>query len=229
MATAPLVEPVIDALVAEIVTGMLPAGHTFTLESVGTRFQVSRTVAREALRVLEYLGLAASSRRVGITVAPQSRWQVFDPRVIAARLSHDRTRHAQLHSLNQLRVAVEPLAARAAADDASPAQCAEISRLADALAHLEAHPSQRVGEQLETDLKFHAAVLTSSRNEMFAALAPSLVAMLRGKSVFGSAKRNPIAGTAQQHVELAAAISRGDGDAAEALSRAILDEARPRA
>ncbi|MGH3950638.1 MAG: hypothetical protein ACRDSE_16225, partial [Pseudonocardiaceae bacterium] len=50
------------------------------------RHGVSRTVARETMRVLESMGLVVSRRRVGITVRPLGEWNVFDPRVIWWRL-----------------------------------------------------------------------------------------------------------------------------------------------
>ena len=94
------------------------------------------------------------------------------------------------------------------------------------MAELESTPSPRVGEELETDLRFHTLILRASGNEMLAALAPSLVAMLKGKSVFGSRKRDPIGGTTQLHMELARAINAGLADAAEETSRTILDRTR---
>ena len=69
-------------------------------------------------------------------------------------------------------------------------------------------------------------VLHASGNEMFAALSPFLLSMVRGRSVFGSAKRNPTSGTADLHLNLADAINAGDATAAEQISRTILGLAR---
>ncbi|WP_434176640.1 FadR/GntR family transcriptional regulator [Brachybacterium conglomeratum] len=98
----------------EIVGGVLPAGHVLSLAGIEKRFSLSRTVVREAVRVLESLGLVVSKRRVGVTVQPSSAWSVLSPQVIAWRLASD-AREEQLRSLTQLRRAVEPAAARAAA------------------------------------------------------------------------------------------------------------------
>src|SRR5690606_40734363 len=100
-----------------------------TLDRIQQRFGVSRTVARETMRVLESMGLVRSRRRVGITVQPRSNWNVFDPRVIWWRLAGS-GRNEQLRSLTELRIAVEPLAAAAAARSASAAERAEIVELA---------------------------------------------------------------------------------------------------
>lgn len=98
----------------EIVGGVLPAGHVLSLAGIEERFSRSRTVVREAVRVLESLGLVVPKRRVGVTVQPSSAWSVLSPQVIAWRLASD-AREEQLRSLTQLRRAVEPAAARAAA------------------------------------------------------------------------------------------------------------------
>ncbi|HAT1459365.1 TPA: FadR family transcriptional regulator, partial [Corynebacterium striatum] len=138
----------------------------------------------------------------------------------------EKGRQEQLDSLNQLRLAIEPIAARMAATRASEAEKQEIVELADRLHELEINPSRRVGEELATDLRFHSMVLHASGNEMFAALTPSLLSMLKGKSVFGSEKRNPIAGTSDLHQDLAHAIQNSRPDDAERIARSILDEAR---
>jgi len=224
--TPPLLGSVVDQLGADIVSGDLAEGERFRLGDVEKRFGISRTVAREAMRALEHLGMVSSGRRVGITVLPMEKWAVYDPAVIGWRLDNDKTRGQQVARLNELRLGIEPVAARLAAGNATAQQRAELLGLAARLAELESTPSPRVGEELETDLRFHTLILRASGNEMLAALAPSLVAMLKGKSVFGSRKRDPIGGTAQLHMELARAINAGLADAAEETSRTILDRTR---
>jgi len=76
----------LDALGTGIVSGRLPAGHVLTLDSLSAEHKVSRSVAREVIRVLESMGLVASRRRVGITIQPAAGWNVFDPMVIRWRL-----------------------------------------------------------------------------------------------------------------------------------------------
>ena len=222
----PLLTAVLDQIGAEIVSGTIETGQRFTLQDIRARFDISRTVAREAMRALEQLCMVSSSRRVGITVLPLSEWAVFDQSIINWRLACEKGRQKQLDSLNQLRLAIEPIAARMAATRASEAEKQEIVELADRLHELEINPSRRVGEELATDLRFHSMVLHASGNEMFAALTPSLLSMLKGKSVFGSEKRNPIAGTSDLHQDLAHAIQNSRPDDAERIARFILDEAR---
>ena len=114
MASEPIVGALhgnlLAALGAGIVSGEYAPGHVLTLEGVSAAHGVSRSVAREAIRVLESMGMVASRRRVGITIQPPEQWNVFDPRLIRWRLeSGDRA--AQLVSLSELRRGFEPAAA----------------------------------------------------------------------------------------------------------------------
>lgn len=231
--TVPLVGTVVDTLGADIVTGAIAAPARFTLSDLSARFGISRTVAREAMRSLEQMGLVSSSRRIGITVLPQAEWNLFDPQVIRWRLECPHARAAQQRSFQQLRLAVEPLAARLAAEHATLEQRTELRRLA---ARMDNPQPSTPAEAHRTYLHFHSLILQASGNEMFGALAIPLLA-LRPTSA------NPGKGTAPaatpvttpatvavasatvlhvQHVQLADAIAHSLADAAESLARDIL-------
>ena len=94
--------PVLETLGRRITGGEVPAGTVLTLQGLGVEFGVSRTVAREVMRLLEGLGLVRSSRRVGLVVLGMDSWNVLDPRVILWRLAGP-GRVAQLRSLTELR------------------------------------------------------------------------------------------------------------------------------
>src|SRR5690242_13776275 len=116
-----------------IASGAYPPGTVLRIDELEDRYGVSRTVVREAVRVLEAMHLVESRRRVGITVRRTEEWNVFDPAVIRWRLAGaDRSR--QLRSLTTLRTAVEPVAAGLAAVAATPAQCRELTVLAAEMA-----------------------------------------------------------------------------------------------
>ncbi|CAM5383101.1 Vitamin B12 import ATP-binding protein BtuD [Streptomyces alboniger] len=54
-------------------------------EEIGQRFEVSRTVVRESLRVLEAKGLVSARPNVGTRVRPVSDWNLLDPDIIEWR------------------------------------------------------------------------------------------------------------------------------------------------
>lgn len=219
----PLLRNALDTLGKEIVTGTLAEGETFTLHDLSTRFTISRTVAREVMRALEQLGLVQSSRRVGIKVLPASEWDVFDQAVIDWRWSADAQR--QLRELSELRFSVEPIAAALAARSVEHAEAAELTALADTMVRFAAEGDNE--KFLAADIKFHTMILKASRNEMFHALAPSILHALEGRTVYGRKESIPSLDAVDAHVTLAQAIAARDPQQAEQASRAVMADICP--
>ncbi|PWV84700.1 DNA-binding transcriptional regulator, FadR family [Prauserella marina] len=214
---------VLDTIGLDITCGKLAAGDVLTLEGIQDRFAVSRTVARETMRILESMGLVRSRRRVGITVRTPESWNVFDPRVIWWRLSGS-GRDAQLRSLTELRIAIEPLAAAAAARSASGAERARVVEVADGMRGL--GEAGRLDEFLEYDIAFHTLLLRSSGNEMFGALADVVAVVLRGRTQLGLMPHQPVPEALALHESVAHAVADGRADIAEEAMRELLAEVR---
>ena len=213
---------VLDALGGRIASGALAHGQVLTLDAVCAEYAVSRSVAREAVRVLESMGLVASRRRVGLTIQPRQQWNVFDPRVIRWRLDHgDRTE--QLLSLSELRRGVEPAAAALAARRADATQCRVLAAAAsDMVIH------GRTGDleaYLQADTIFHRVLLEASGNEMLRSLHGVVAEVLSGRTHHGMMPARPNPEAIALHDEVARAVRLGDPAAAERAMRAIIDEA----
>src|SRR5918998_4279627 len=73
---------VLDLLGLAICSGQLASGSVVRIEEFEERYKVSRSVVREAIRVLASMGMVASRRRVGVQVLPASEWNLYDPQVI---------------------------------------------------------------------------------------------------------------------------------------------------
>ena len=213
---------VLTALGAGIVSGGLKSGQVLTLDGVGTTHGVSRSVAREVIRVLESMGMVASRRRVGITIQPPEKWNVFDPRVIRWRLESD-DRAAQLVSLSELRRGFEPAAAALAAQRANPHQC---RIMAAAVSDMVMHGrSGDLEAYLLADKVFHQTLLEASGNEMFRALNGVVAEVLTGRTHHGLMPETPNPVAIELHDEVARAIRMRDEAGAERTMRAIIDEA----
>ncbi|WP_175934546.1 FadR/GntR family transcriptional regulator [Corynebacterium sp. Marseille-P4321] len=217
-----LLSSVLDTLGMEIVSGAQPVGYTFTLHDISERFSISRTVAREAMRALEQLGLVSSSRRVGLKVLPLSEWDVFDHSVISWRLHSENQREAQIASLRELRDAIEPAAARLAAANATPDQATQLKELAETIVQLADEGAGYTEPFLEADTTFHALILQASRNEMFSRLAAPIIDMMHGRTTYGMLPEKMSMETMRLHINLAEAIAQGDGRTAEETSRSLL-------
>jgi DNA-binding FadR family transcriptional regulator len=209
---------VIDDLGRRIVAGELPDGEILTLAQLESEYGASRTLVREAVRVIESMGMLASRRRVGITVQPRARWDEFDPKLIQWTLAGPQ-RQQHLEALMELRVAVEPMAAALAARRASDEQRIEIRRLAEVLDDLGRRELGDTPEYLDADLRFHALVLTASGNPLLAALERPVHEVLTGRTRLGMHPSTPAPGTLEQHLRVAVEIAGGDADAAEQNSR----------
>lgn len=213
---------VLDALGTAIVSGRLPAGHVLTLDGLSAEYGVSRSVAREAVRVLESMRMVAPRRRVGITIQPAQQWNVFDPQVIRWRLDAG-DRAAQLTSLSELRRGFEPAAAALAARRADPHQCRV---MAAAVSDMAVHGrSGDLEAYLLADKLFHRTLLEASGNEMFRALNDVVAEVLTGRTHHHMMPARPKPEAIALHDEVARAIRMGDEAAAEAAMRAIIDEA----
>ncbi|KQU69541.1 GntR family transcriptional regulator [Phycicoccus sp. Root563] len=213
---------VLDALGQEIVSGTTPVGAVVRIDQLDERFGVSRSVVREAVRVLSSMGLVETRRRLGVRVRPRTQWNVFDPRVIRWRLDGP-DREDQLLSLGELRRGFEPVAAELAADRATPEQC---GAMVGAVMRMTVHAkSGDLEAYLQADQVFHTTMLEASGNEMLAALSNVVSEVLSGRThhQLMPARPNPVA--IRLHGDVAQAIGSGDGRAAAEAMTAIITEA----
>ncbi|GFG54870.1 GntR family transcriptional regulator [Mycolicibacterium agri] len=212
----------LSALGTGIASGRYAPGEVVTLEGVSAEYGVSRSVVREAIRVLESMGMVASRRRVGITIQPSDKWNVFDPLLIRWRLESD-DRAAVLVSLSELRRGFEPTAAALAARRANPHQC---RIMAAAVSDMVVHGrSGDLESYLQADKVFHRTLLEASGNEMFRALNDVVAEILTGRTHHHMMPATPNPAAIVLHDEVARAIRMRDEAAAERAMREIIDEA----
>jgi len=197
---------VVDAVGTLIVDGSTPAGTVMLSEQIERAQGVSRSVVREAVRVLAAMGLVESVKRVGIRVRPQSGWNAFDPVLIRWRLAGAR-RGEQLRSLTELRASVEPMAAELAAQHCPQAMSGELMTVAAQMRTV--GRSGDLERFLALDIHFHRLVLHGSGNEMFAKLDEVIAAVLSGRTDLGLMPAHPHETALQWHVDVADAIQGG--------------------
>jgi DNA-binding FadR family transcriptional regulator len=212
---------VADELGRAIAAGHHAPGDVLRTEDLEGRFTVSRTVVREAVQVLQSKRLLRSSPRVGLTVRPMFEWHLYDPDVIRWRLAGP-ARTTLLDELTELRGAVEPTAAAAAARRGDREQR---TKLLECAARMRA--SAAVGDRksfLEADVDFHRLVLGMCGNPLFAQLAPVTEELLRGRAELKLLPCAPDPADANRHDTVAVAVVAGDAPGAEAAMRAVVAE-----
>lgn len=223
MPTPALRTDVLDALGREIVSGRLRPGQALTLEEVQKQYGVSRTLARDCVRTLESLHLVRSRRRVGIVVLEREDWSALAPEVIRWQIQED-PQGPKIGGLTELRAAVEPVAAAAAAHRATEAQRTRLLELAASIRSVGEEGS--VASYLEDDVAFHCLILQASQNDVFAALSGVIAEVLAARARMGGASDIPKSEALDLHDRVARCIAAGDAAGAEEAMRALVSEVR---
>ena len=213
-------DSLVEKVGAAIVQGVHASGDRLTTTDLAAGS--SRTAGREAVRVLESLGLVRVRRRTGIEVLPADRWNVFAPEIIRWRLASG-VRDVQLRELRELRGAIEPLAASLAARHADDQQR---EALVAAVLRMAATEHDADGaDYLAADVEFHRTLLTASGNVMFGALGSVVEAVLAGRTLHELMPHDANPQAVTWHRDVAFAIAEGDAERAATAMRLIVREA----
>ncbi len=153
---------VVEQLGRDICAGRYRPGAVLPSEpELGERFGFSRIVIREAIKSLVAKGMLEVSRRVGTLVLEPTRWNLFDPEVIAWRAASADFDATMARDLMELRRIVEPAAVRLAAERAS----AEERRALRAAYMAMVRAVAGKGDYVEADLAFHTTILSACGNQ----------------------------------------------------------------
>ncbi len=214
---------VLDSLGRAIMTGEMAPGQSLTLEAIQSRYGVSRTLARDCVHTLESIGIVASRRRVGIVVQPREHWSALAPELVRWQLEAD-PRGPKLGALTELRAAIEPVAAAAAARRATEEQRSGLLALAAAIRAKGA--TGNVASYLDDDIAFHSLVLEASHNDTFKALTGIVAEVLSGRARLTGRVQVPQPEALELHERVASAIAAGDAATAESSMRDLVAEVR---
>ncbi|WP_202236668.1 FadR/GntR family transcriptional regulator [Actinacidiphila reveromycinica] len=202
-----------------IVSGDLGADRPLVPEEIGQRFEVSRTVVRESLRVLEAKGLVSARPNVGTRVRPVSDWNLLDPDIIEWR-AFGPHRDDQRRELLELRSTIEPVAARLAAGHGREDVQQRLADMAEIMAHASAQ-----GDSLtfsRADAEFHTLVLQVAGNRMLEHLSGIVSAALHVSGGLATGCERPGDTSVGLHQRIVEALAEGDGGTAEAAMRELL-------
>ncbi|BEL04430.1 FadR/GntR family transcriptional regulator [Actinoplanes sichuanensis] len=208
----------VTSLGTSIVTGELPPDADVDPVALESRFGVSRTAVREALRVLSAKGLVGARPRRGTFVAPREQWALLDPDVLRWRFA-DRVDAVFLDELGEVRLTIEPTAARLAATRRTDRDLADLE---DALAAMRAAGEKDADEQVAADLAFHDALLRAAHNELLLQMSVVIEVglRLRDQFVHGTLTTE----SADKHAEVLLAVRKQRPKAAETAMRTLIEK-----
>lgn len=207
----------VDMLGRRIVQGQLGPGTVIDPEDVERELSVSRTVVREAIKVLAAKGLVDALPRRGTYVLPRSQWNLLDADVMTWRET-GRQDAQLLRDLEEVRQIVEPAGARFAAERRRSEDIDEIE------AALTAMEDEDVDRRSSADIRFHRALLAATHNELLERLEVVLEPLLRARDMLAFSTT-----TGGEFIDLHAAVldavRTGDPDTAQKAMQTLLHHA----
>lgn len=162
----------------EVVSGGLAAHTVFTADDLERRFEVSRTVVREAVKVLRSKGLLDARPKVGMVVLRREHWNLLDADVIAWHQDTD-SNQALIRDLEEMRSVFEPWAARTAAERRTVEDIAALEGAYDSMLSGMASDEADGLAVSAADLLFHRTLLASTSNELMSRLGQLIAPALR--------------------------------------------------
>jgi DNA-binding FadR family transcriptional regulator len=202
---------IVHDLGVAVVIGTYSEKNPFPVEAELCRqFGASRSVLREAVKMLTAKGLLGARPRQGTWVQPEANWNLLDPDVLSWMLER-KFSPTLLIEFTEIRLAVEPTGAALAARVAGPKEKAAVRA---AIERMEA-AERGDDDPLESDIAFHVAVLHANGNKFYAQLSDLIATALR----FSIRTTNRYKGVAR------ASVIAGKPAAAQEAMRRLIQEA----
>jgi DNA-binding FadR family transcriptional regulator len=208
----------VERLGIAIVSGVHPVGSALPVEAeLGDWLGASRTVVREATKVLAAKGMLRSRPKVGTVVLDRANWDVLDPQLLRWMLDHGPMEDV-IRDITEVRLIIEPAAARLAAERRTPQDADDVARLVAAMGDALDDDDAYVA----ADLAFHSALLALTANATLVRLAGAIGAGLRASRQLSVHAPGGPASAMAEHQAVADAVIAGRPDDAERAMRDLI-------
>jgi DNA-binding FadR family transcriptional regulator len=216
-----LTSSIVQDLGIAIVTGRYSEKNSFPVEAdLCKQYGASRSILREAVKMLTAKGLLGARPRQGTWVQPEESWNLFDPDVMHWLLER-KFSLSLLIEFTQIRLAVEPAAAAMAATEAGPEAKAAVERALNRMIAAE-HDED---DPLTSDIAFHISILRASGNRFYAQLRELTETALRFSIRTTNRFKGVRLASVNDHKKVSDAIIAGDAALAETAMRSLIEEA----
>lgn len=155
--------------------GTAPGATLSDETALSERFGVSRTVVREAMKVLAAKGLVETRPKVGTLVRPRRHWNLLDSDVLAWRYETGPD-EGFLEDISEVRGIIEPPAAFLAAERATEEDVTAILTWCNRMEEAAADDGD---DYIDADMAFHTAILDACHNDLLAQLSDTITMALR--------------------------------------------------
>ena len=191
--------------------------------ALAARYQVSRSVIRDAVKILVGKGLLEVRRGIGTRVRERHRWGLLDDDVLAWHQSAPPSADF-LSQLMDLRLVIEPKAARWAAERGTEEGHALI---ASAQARMEQEKGA-IKDFVLADALFHRSILRAANNELLLSMEGVIYAALLSSIRLTNADPRENEKSIPFHRAVTDQILKRDGEAAEQRMEKLLADASQR-
>lgn len=207
-----------------IVSGYYAIGSKIADEAtLANKYKVSRSVIRDAIKILVGKGLLDVRRGMGTCVRARVNWGLLDDDVLAwhqsAPLSPD-----FLQQLLDVRFIIEPKAAKWAAERGSAQHFAQIT---SAQTQME-QTVNSIDDFILADALFHRSILHAANNELLAAMEGMIFSVLLNSIRITNPNPEKNAKSIPFHRDVMVAIIERDGKQAETCMEILLSDTQHR-
>jgi DNA-binding FadR family transcriptional regulator len=179
---------------------------------------LSRSVTREAVKMLTAKGLLSARPKVGTVIEPSDSWNLIDPDVLRWLLERQFSLDL-LRQFSELRLAIEPTAAALAAQVPNNPGLAAVEA---GFVRMEA-AARGEDDVLDADIQFHIAILHAVQNPFFRQFE-ELVRTALHTSIQLTNRLSGRSANVAQHEKVLTAIRTGDSSGAHAAMYLLIDE-----
>ena len=199
----------------ELQSGLVLPNENVLCEELG----VSRTVLREAVKVLASKGLVEVRRKTGTRVRPTADWSMLDAEVLAWLFAGPVVPSTLAHLLD-FRKMIEPAAARMATESATPQELLKIDLAYRKMEEV----ADEVAPSVEADLSFHLAILEATHNPFLHSFGSLIRSALRASFRYTSSNHALYLQSLKLHGAVIEAMKAREGALAERAMSAMLTQ-----
>ena len=211
---------VVHGVGRDIVSGLFKPGDRLPSEVEFTlQYRGSRTVIREAFRVLSAKGLLVARQRSGTSVRSKKYWNLLDPDILAWQKPGNIALEA-LKNMLEIRECVEPMAARLVSERASLSEIFSLEEICRLMERAVGDGDNR--RVFELELSFHNALFECCHNDFLKRMRDIVQAVLLHSQSQRAACRELLPGMVPAHMSLVEKIRMRDEEAAESEARTLV-------